>query len=210
MTTFTITVFAKDANFDLTPDTLSENFATFTPRFDFENSIPETADLIVETRMSTGDRFWMYRENGKAFSTMCDEPEFLANWPYKREYLDSTILTPDELADFEEDMDILSIVYGVEEAILNVKRYREQNPVKVMPSDFSYNPETDIFIDEVAKTQSGEREHYHMIIRDNVIYLDKTLSIVNMTDYEPITVTTIKFKHAEDIKFSANMAPFFN
>lgn len=203
MNTFSISVFAKDANFKLTTDTMTDHFATYELRHE-DASIPAEADLVVRTLVNDELVMWMYQVNGKSFVTAGIEDEnFLVDYPFQRDFVKSGIYTGDEGSLIEGTPDILSLAYGKQE-IMAKMGYREQHPIHLLTETVDFNPEEDVLVDEAAKG-----EHYFLLFRNGEIFLDKTRELVRWDYQKPTLISTVNFVHPEDNQFARNMAPYF-
>lgn len=203
MNTFNISVFAKDANFKLTADTMTDHFATYEPRYE-DPTIPAEADLVVRSLVNDELVMWMYQVNGKSFVTAGIEDEsFLVNYPFQRDFIKSSICTSDEGSLIEGTPDILTVAYGSQE-IMAKMGYREQYPVRLLTEAVEFNPEEDVLVDEVSKG-----EHYFLLFRNGEILLDKTRELIRWDYQKPTLISAINFAHPEDNRFARNMAPYF-
>lgn len=203
MNSFNISVFAKDANFKLTADTMTDHFSTYEPRYE-DASIPAEADLVVRTLVNNELVMWMYQVNGKAFVTTGIEDEsFLANYPFQHDFIKSGIYSDDEGSSIEGTPDILTVVYGSQEVMANMG-YREQHPIRLLTEAVEFNPEEDVLVDETAKG-----EHYFLLFRNGEMLLDKTRELIRWDYQKPALISTINFVHPEDNQFARNMAVHF-
>lgn len=203
MNSFNISVFAKDANFKLTADTMTDHFATYEPRYE-DATIPAEADLVVRTVANDELVMWMYEVNGKAFVTTGIEDEsFLVNYPFQRDFIKTCIYSGDESSLIEGTPDILTVVYGNQEIMANMG-YREQHQIHLLTEAVEFNPEEDVLVDETAKG-----EHYFLLYRNGEMLLDKTRELIRWGYQKPALISTINFVHPEDNQFARNMAVHF-
>lgn len=203
MNTFNISIFAKDANFELTPDTMTEHFSSYETRHE-DRSIPAEADLLVRITKDDDLVMWMYKVADNAFITAgIDNESFLVDYPFQRDYVKSSLYNGDEASLIEGVPDILTAVYGSTETMATMG-YREQHSVHLLTEAVEFNPEEDVLIDEVAKG-----EHYFLLFRNGEMLLDKTRELIHWDYQKPTLISTINFVHPEDNQFARNLAVYF-
>lgn len=203
MNTFNISVFAKDANFNLTPDTTTEYFSTWETRFE-EPNIPANASLVVRTINEDDEVVWLYRVGENSFLTAgVEDTTFLNNFPFQRDYLKASLFKSDEASLIEGRPDILTVVYGKEENMATMGP-RESLPVRELTESAIIDLNEDILIDEVSNGK-----HYFLLFRNGELLLDKSRELIIWEYQNPALISTIEYIHQEDNVFPQNLASFF-